>query len=80
MCWLFKCCGSVVVDSLFIIKIVAPIVLCGGEVGRVFDPFCCHLCFFPSFSLFLLHFVVGRELVCDLRHFLPDHTSILFVY
>ena len=43
-CWLFYCGGSVVVDSLFIINIVAPIVLCRGEVGRVFDLFCCRLC------------------------------------
>ena len=35
---------DVVVDSLFIINIVAPIVLCGGAVGRVFGPFCCRLC------------------------------------
>ena len=53
-----------------------------GEVGRAFDPFCCRLfsVFFLSFSLFLLHVVVGRRLVCDLWHFLPDHTRILFVY
>ena len=37
----------------------------------------CILCFFPSFSLSRLHVVVGRGLVCDLWHFLPDHTRIL---
>ena len=38
----------------------------------------CILCFFPSFSLSLLHVVASGGLVCDLWHFLPDHTRILF--
>ena len=38
----------------------------------------CILCFFQSFSLSLLHFVVGRGSVYDLWHSLPDHTHILF--
>ena len=67
-----------VVDSLCIINIVAPIVLCRGEVGRVFDLFCCRL-----YSVFLSIFFSDssarcRGLVCDLWHFLPDHTRILF--
>ena len=64
------------------IFIVAPIVLCGVRSGGRLTRFIavCDLCFFPSFSLSLLHVVVGRGLVCDLWHFLPDHTRILFVY
>ena len=38
----------------------------------------CVLCFFQSFSLSLLHVVVGRGSVYELWHFFPDHTRIFF--
>ena len=61
-------------------NIVAPIVSCGVRSGGCLICFVgiCILCFFLSFSLSLLHIVVGHVLVCDLWHFFPDHTRILF--
>ena len=65
-----------VVDSLCIINIVAPIVLCRGEVGRMFDLFCCRL-----HSVFLSIFFSDssahcRGLVCESTH----HGKLAIVY